>query len=387
MRFQSRLAGLLTVWAACTLTPAAAAWAEQTDMAGGDLAAECAAGEAAACMQLGERLYLGLDAQADLPGALSLFSQACELGLGEACSRLGGELEFPDFGEPDPEGAMAAYTRACELGLADACDRAGIEELASPEPMIEAPSPAADVPLPPPGNGSADAHADKDAPVIVAASPLPSQDAFSEAPLPAFAAEALPDLDFGIEMADLEPAAPMPEGEGEAEAAELAEPTEEDLLAEERREMANACGRGDMDSCEMFAAWLRDGTGGAADPVRARRIFSVICTQGSVMGCYELGWMMYDAGTDELELSRARFLFTETCKAGVIEACLQAGDMRRNGEGGRVDMAGAARLYTLACEDGLEAACMLVPEEAAETAENMAAQDDAGIDTPDAPED
>ncbi|MFN4184972.1 MAG: hypothetical protein ACK4M6_09320 [Hyphomonas sp.] len=352
------------------LTPAAVA--EQTEAAGRDLAGECEADEAAACMQLGERLYLGLDAQADIPAALTLFSKACELGLGEACSRLGGELEFPDFGEPAPEGAQAAYTRACALGLADACDRAGIEEQAAPEPQT------ADVPLPPPATGSADTNADKDAPVIVAPTALVSEDAaLTETSFSAFGSEALPDLDFGIERADLEPEAPLPEGEGppatDAEETEPGEPTEEALLAEERREMANACGRGDMEACEIFAAWLRDGTGGTADPVRARRIFSVICTEGSVMGCYELGWMMYDAGlgsgsgldTDELEISRARFLFSETCKAGVIEACIQGADMRRNGVGGRVDEDGAGRLYAIACEAGLEIGCLMAgPEEA-----------------------
>ncbi len=133
--------------------------------------------------------------------------------------------------------------------------------------------------------------------------------------------------------------------------------------------MAEACGRSDLEACEIFAAWLRDGTGGESDPVRARRIFSVICTEGSVKGCYELAWMMYDAaqvgdasGRGALELSRARFLFSDTCKAGVTEACLQAGDMRRHGEGGPLDLAGAARFYGIACEAGLEPGCGLAAD-------------------------
>lgn len=379
MGFVSRRAGFLAMLCALALMPAAAqaAGAERAALQAG-----CDAGDGEACLTLGhmfageedaERalalyreacalvsgagchaagalLYAGRGAAADIPGAVDLFAQGCGLGDGEACLRLAGELEFPDFGAPDSEGALAAYTRACAAGKPEGCERAGIE-------TAPAPVEAAGAPVAP-------ADADKDAAVIVTAYALPAED---EAPArggPSFAAEALPDLDFGAVIAGPDD---LPEGEEMAAAEEVAEdslPSEEDLaLAEERRSMADACGRGDLEACEIFAAWLRDGTGGEADPVRARRIFSVICTEGSVKGCYELAWMMYDAGQEPeaspLELSRARFLFSETCKAGVIEACLQAGDLRREGIGGSVDLAGAVRLYATACEGGLEPACTL----------------------------
>lgn len=310
----------------------------------------CALESGAGCHAAGALLYAGRGAAADIPGAVGLFGQGCGLGDGEACLRLAGELEFPDFGAPDSAGALAAYTRACAAGKPEGCERAGIE--AAPAPLEAAGAPVAP------------ADADKDAAVILTAYTLPAEE---EAPArggPSFAAEALPDLDFGAVIAGPDD---LPEGEEMAAAEEVAEdslPSEEDLaLAEERRSMADACGRGDLEACEIFATWLRDGTGGEADPVRARRIFSVICTEGSVKGCYELAWMMFDAGQEPeaspLELSRARFLFSETCKAGVIEACLQAGDLRREGVGGSVDLAGAMRLYATACEGGLEPACTL----------------------------
>lgn len=313
----------------------------------------CALESGAGCHAAGALLYAGRGAAADIPGAVDLFAQGCGLGDGDACLRLAGELEFPDFGEPDSEGALAAYTRACEAGKPEGCERAGIE-------TAPAPVEAAGAPVAP-------ADADKDAAVIVTAYALPAED---EAPArggPSFAAEALPDLDFGAVISGPDD---LPEGEEMAAAEAAAEdslPSEEDLaLAEERRSMADACGRGDLEACEIFAAWLRDGTGGEADPVRARRIFSVICTEGSVKGCYELAWMMFDAGQEPeaspLELSRARFLFSETCKAGVIEACLQAGDLRREGIGGSVDLAGAGRLYAMACDGGLEPACTLAAD-------------------------
>ncbi|ABI77906.1 hypothetical protein HNE_0367 [Hyphomonas neptunium ATCC 15444] len=357
-----RLVGFLALLAMCGFAPGM--WAQGPGVGigtGEDLAGACADDDGAACLALGAQQY-GAEGEA---GALALFSQACDLGEAAACLRLGGELEFPDFGETDSEGALAAYTRACALGAAQGCDRAGIA-------AGDLPAEDAGAPLPPPAEGQAAAA---DEAVIVGVIAPPAEDPFT-----GFASEALPDLDFGTPVSDVTPEAEMAAAEGEdalfsTETAEpAAAPSEEDLLlAEERRAMGEACGRGEMEACEMFAAWLRDGTGGAEDRVRARRIFSVICTEGSVKGCYELGWMMYDAGigsgsgldTDALEMSRARFLFSETCMAGIVEACLQGADMRRNGVGGRVDVDGAGRLYAIACEAGLDAGCLMAaPEDA-----------------------
>lgn len=325
----------------------------------------CALESGAGCHAAGRLLYAGRGVAADIPGAADLFRQACDLDEGKACLRLAGELEFPNFGEPDSAGALAAYARACAAGEQEGCERAGIA-------MAPARVETAGAPVAP-------ADADKDAAVIVTAYAPPAEDEAPPARGPSFAAEALPDLDFGAAIAG-----PDASPEGEALAADTAEDTqlaEEYLaLAEERRGMADACGRGDLEACEIFAAWLRDGTGGEADPVRARRIFSVICTEGSVKGCYELAWMMYDAGQEPeaspLELSRARFLFSETCKAGVIEACLQAGDLRREGIGGTIDLTGAGRLYAIACEAGLEPACALA-EEVSPPREDAAAPEEA----------
>lgn len=328
--------------------------------------AACAGGDGAACLSLGEAAYLGTDgAPADVGRALDLFAQACALGNAPACYRLGAELEFPDFGAPDAEGALTAYTEACGLGLEEGCARAGIEapheepaqvKTAAAETVTDAEN--EDGP-PAPDDPAAEDGAERGVPVIVTASVAP--EAETAEPFSGFDSEALPDLEFGeTVIAAAEPA----EGEEGAEVppaetveAEPGEPDEETLLAIERREMGNACGGGTPDACETYAAWLRDGTGGPADIVRARRIFSVICTEGSVKGCYELAWMMYDASQSELELSRARFLFSETCQAGITEACLQAADMRLSGEGGRADTAGAARFLGVACEGGLEMAC------------------------------
>lgn len=360
MRFQSRRVDLAAGLLGLVMLAMPGSALAQGEDAGGEAAdaveAACVAGDGEACLALGEGLFL---AGGDVAGALGLFAQACELDVARACFRLGAELEFPDFGAPDAEGALAAYTAACELGLEDGCRRAEIEPAIEPPPQDLAEGPA----LPP--EASAPGEEDRNAPVIVTGAVSPAPEAVvSEAPLLGFASEALPDLEFGTAMEAADEAGLSGEGMDGAAAEMAAEPTEEELLALERGAMETACGRGEADACEMFAAWLRDGTGGDADPVRARRIFSVICTQGSVKGCYELAWMMYDAGTDELEYSRARFLFSETCKAGVAEACLQAGDMRRSGEGGRADEDGAARLYAIACEAGLDAGCLMEVEAA-----------------------
>ncbi len=440
MGFLSRQASLLALLCGLALAPGAAAAEPVAGEDGAALEAACGAGDASACLTLGQhsaagdgpgqdlsralslfqeacaqglgagcyaagaQLYIGRGAQADVPGAVGLFRQGCDLGDGDACLRLAAELAFPDFGAPDTDGALAAYARACEAGRLEGCAEAGMEPPGAavaegPERAVE----AAGVPVAP-------VEADRDAAVIVTGFAAPAED---EAPLsasgPSFAAEALPDLDFGAAIAGLDT---LPEAEAVAsEAAEVtvtdrdvtgdSQPSEEDLaLAAERQGMAEACGRSDLGACEIFAAWLRDGTGGEADPVRARRIFSVICTEGSVKGCYELAWMMYDgaqvgdaAGRGALELSRARFLFSDTCKAGVTEACLQAGDMRRHGEGGPLDLAGAARFYGIACAAGIEPGCAMAAdvtpaEEAVDPSADTAAAEQEGLPADDAaPED
>ena len=409
MGFLSRQAGLLALLCGLVLAPGAGAQ-PVADEGSGALETACDAGEAEACLTLGQQyaagdgqaqdwsraltlfqeacaqgsgagchaagaqLYIGRGAQADVPAAADLFRQGCDLGDGNACLRLAAELAFPDFGAPDTEGAMAAYARACEAGRPEGCEEAGMEP---PAPALAA------LPQPPPAQpagapAAAASETDRDAAVIVTAFAAPTEDEALPESGPSFAEEALPDLDFGAAIAG-----PDTLPDAETLAAESAEatvagpnvdaetpPSEEDLaLAAERQEMADACGRSNLEACEIFAAWLRDGTGGEADAVRARRIFSVICTEGSVKGCYELAWMMYDAaqvgdadGRGELELSRARFLFSDTCKAGVTEACLQAGDMRRHGEGGPLDLAGAARFYGIACVAGIEPGCTMAAD-------------------------
>lgn len=371
MAIRLRLAGLAALFA---LGGVSAAYAQQ------DAAAEaaCAGGDGAACLGLGEATYLGTyGGPADVSQALNYFMQACALRNGPACFRLGAELEFPDFGAPKAEAALAAYTTACGLGVEEGCARAGMKvpvaETADAEPASEP-----DTDLPAPDNPMAEEDSAREAAVVVTAFAAPTEDETLAASGPSFAEEALPDLEFGAAIAG-----PDTLPDAETLAAESAEgsvagpnvdaetpPSEEDLaLAAERQEMADACGRSDLEACEIFAAWLRDGTGGEADAVRARRIFSVICTEGSVKGCYELAWMMYDGaqvgdadGRGELELSRARFLFSDTCKAGVAEACLQAGDMRRHGEGGPLDLTGAARFYGIACAAGIEPGCTMAAD-------------------------
>lgn len=286
----------------------------------------CELGDAEGCYLGGEYIFQGRGGTADSAQAVELYRQGCDLGEASACERLGQELSFPDFGEADAAGAEAAFARACALGRVSHC----VDGEAPPSP---------------------------EAPVLTA---VPMAEDIA-GPQDAFASEALPDLEFGMEIADqAETAAPALEEDGADMAAAAGDPeapSEDEMLADERRMMGEACSGGDLGACEMYAAWLRDGTGGAEDRVRARRIFSVICTEGSVKGCYELAWMMYDAGTSDLEMSRARFLFTDTCQAGVTEACLQAADMRLSGEGGRQDRPGAVRMLAMACEDGQVSAC------------------------------
>ncbi|MFN4025035.1 MAG: tetratricopeptide repeat protein [Hyphomonas sp.] len=333
MRFVRQLACLLVP---ALIVLAGAVQAEGAAPRPAELA-QCEAGDGAACLIAGQAVYLGMSGPADAGAAIELFRLGCALGSGEACLRLGHELEFPDTGAPDLGGAEAAYAEACVLGIAPACGEAGAgadeAEPGAPEPML---------PPPPPEAGDAEESERRDAPILVAV-PAPDSDAQEdELPASPFASEALPDLFFE-------------EPETDPDTEDITEPDELTVL---RSEHAADCASGQLAACELYAGMVQTGDGGEADPVRARRIYSVICTQGSILGCYELAWLFYDEGGD-LAPGRARFLFSESCIAGLLEACLQAGDMRRSGEGGRRDEAGAALFYAIACEDGLEDACGL----------------------------
>lgn len=330
MRFVRQLACLL---AAALLAPAGTVLAGETADAPSDLAL-CEAGDGAACLVAGQAVYAGAAGPADTGAAIELFRLGCALGSGESCLRLGLELEFPDAGVPDPGGAEAAYAEACALGLEMACgDLDGGAREAAPEPML---------PPPPPETGDAEESERRDAPLLVAVPASDGNAQEDDQPAAPFASEALPDLFFE-------------EPETDQDAEDITEPDE---LAVLRAERAADCASGQLAACELYAGMVQSGEGGETDPVRARRIYSVICTQGSILGCYELAWLFYDEGGD-LAPGRARFLFSETCLAGLLEACLQAGDMRRSGEGGLQDDTGAALYYAFACEDGLEEACGL----------------------------
>ena len=353
MRFVRQLACLLIP---ALLAPAGAVHGESGAPRPAELA-QCEAGDGAACLIAGQEAYLGLNGPADTSAAIELFRLGCALGSGEACLRLGHELEFPDTGAPDLRGAEAAYAKACALGVAAACSEA--------DTGLGDAGPGARDALPPPATDGTEDSERGDIPILVstlAGDGGAREDEPSAAP---FASEALPDLFFDEPSTD-------PDTE------DMFEPDELVML---RAERAAGCASGQLAACELYAGMVLTGEGGEADPVRARRIYSVICTQGSVLGCYELAWLFYDDGRD-LAPGRARFLFSETCLAGLLEACLQAGDMRRSGEGGRQDEAGAALFYAVACEDGLEEACALAatifPPEPATPDDEYAPDADAG---------
>lgn len=348
MRFVRQLACPLVL---ALMGPAGAAHAEEPPPARAELG-QCEAGDGAACLIAGQRAYLGLDELADLDAAIELFRLGCALGSGEACLRLGHELEFPDTGAPDPGGAEAAYAEACRLGIADACDPLEAAEADSASDITGALLPPE---LPEAAIGAESGPA-RQAPIIMTVFTASDEASEPELPVTVFASEALPDLFLD-----------SPDNNLMAE--DIADPDE---LAELRAGRRAGCAAGHMDACELYAGMVQAGEGGEADPVRSRRIYSVICTQGSILGCYELAWLFYEEG-GALAPGRARFLFSETCLAGLLEACLQAGDMRWHGEGGPADEAGATHFYSIACDSGLEEACRLTTtlrqaKEAAEAA-------------------
>lgn len=331
-------------WALCLLTVAILAPTHPV-LAQGQGIVACDAGDGAACLAMGEELYLGQNTPADVDGALALFRKGCALDHAPACMRLGLELEFPDTGQPDVEGAQSAYTAACRLGMETACAEGAFSNQWAYGPPADDVRSDPVLLLPEPAFRQSSA-ALQDVPVLTSNPAAILEDSARPENLTGFASEALPDLvSAGSEPLVDSPGAPIVPDE----------------LADLRLYWAEGCAADDIEACENLAGMLQSGEGGPADPARARRIYSVICTQGSVIGCYELAWLFYEDG-GELAMGRARFLFSETCAAGMLEACLQAGDMRRSGEGGPLDLAGAARSYAMACEAGLGPGCMMATD-------------------------
>lgn len=136
-----------------------------------------------------------------------------------------------------------------------------------------------------------------------------------------------------------------------------------------RRFSAMACEEGKLVGCNLLAALLQDGAGGAQDLEGAAHHFRRACDGGYNGACFNLGQLRYNHHSGEPEhLHEARTMFAKGCDGGFAKSCNNQAVMLQRGEGGDRDLAAARTLFERACDAGEVDACtnfgvMLLTEE------------------------
>ena len=118
-----------------------------------------------------------------------------------------------------------------------------------------------------------------------------------------------------------------------------------------------ACSAGDGPACDGLAKLLSEGSGVAADPVRAEVLHTRACASGVAAGCTNLGALMAGRGQDV----EGAELFRQACAAGEVAGCSNLGVMYGLGRGVAQDIDRAAFLARWACSGGDSLACGRVP--------------------------
>lgn len=136
-----------------------------------------------------------------------------------------------------------------------------------------------------------------------------------------------------------------------------------------RRFSAMACEAGKLVGCNLLAALLQDGAGGAQDLEGAAHHFHRACDGGYNGACFNLGQLRYNHHSGEPDhLREARTMFAKGCEGGFAKSCNNQAVMLKRGEGGDQDLAAARTLFERACEAGEVNSCanfgvMLLTEE------------------------
>ena len=136
-----------------------------------------------------------------------------------------------------------------------------------------------------------------------------------------------------------------------------------------RRFSAMACDAGKFVGCNLLAALLQDGAGGAQDLEGAAHHFRRACDGGYNGACFNLGQLRYNHTSGEPDhLREARTMFAKGCDGGFAKSCNNQAVMLKRGEGGDQDLAAARTLFERACEAGEVNSCanfgvMLLTEE------------------------
>jgi len=118
------------------------------------------------------------------------------------------------------------------------------------------------------------------------------------------------------------------------------------------------CDAGELEACARLGAWLIDGNGTAADPLRGVALIEKACAGGDAEGCRHLAWR-YRQGTGlPANPTRAMALLERACEAGDTDSCLAAAADLQQGQTVPADPAAAARLFDTACTRGERRACI-----------------------------
>lgn len=120
MNTQTRFVYLVaTLLAVCT---ASSAFADDLAV----LQADCDAGKARSCDDLGSAYLFGTGVEKDGARAVTFFAKACDLGEGFSCTNAAMTYEFGEGVPVDLALAAAFNAKACENGHPKGCFKAGV---------------------------------------------------------------------------------------------------------------------------------------------------------------------------------------------------------------------------------------------------------------------
>jgi TPR repeat protein len=225
----------------------------------------CDAGDAEACIGLGQIYGQGRGVPEDLPRSFSYFERGCTGGNGVACWVLGNEYRNGTHVGSDEARASTYYRAGCQAGHVQACREGGLI-------LFEGQS------------------ANRDP---VAAGPLFERSCTDE----------------------------HPDGCVSLSVFLLNGPEAMQDAARSRTLLDEACQGQHVGACGVLGILLRDGLGGPADAARAATLFEAACTGGSHQSCQNFGAALWDGNGVAQDRARAPQYLRRACEAGERSAC------------------------------------------------------------------
>jgi TPR repeat protein len=117
------------------------------------------------------------------------------------------------------------------------------------------------------------------------------------------------------------------------------------------------CDRGDINSCDVLASMLRQGSGVAKDARAAAARYAAACDRADAIACSNLASERYAGDGVAKDMAVAAKLFARACDLGEVFGCGNAATMRVRGEGSAKDAVAGEALRARACQAGSAESC------------------------------